>query len=99
MKGGKLHTIFTSLVDSTSGGEFIDLGEGDTFTLQQFHVEVWGEQDFEGHATVTMHNSNGCKVPLTWILLDIQSTVDLIENAKILVQIRTVRDENAIRVH
>ena len=34
-----------------------------------------------------------------WILLDSQSTVDLITNPKILVYIRMVRDKDVIRVH
>ena len=38
-------------------------------------------------------------MPLTWLLLDNQSTVDLITNAKMLVNIRTVQGEDAIRVY
>ena len=46
-----------------------------------------------------MHNNTGREVPLKWILLDIQSTVDLIVNAKMLVNIGTVQGEDAIGVH
>ena len=38
-------------------------------------------------------------MPLTWLLLDIQSTVDLIANPKIMLNIRKVRIEDDIRVH
>ena len=47
VKGGHLHTMFTSLVDSKLGGEFSDMGEGDEFTWHQFHIEGWGDRDFE----------------------------------------------------
>ena len=67
-------------MDSTSGIDFSDMGEGNKFTWHQFHVEVWGAQDFEVHAPVTMHNNTGRSVPLTWLLLNSQSTVDLIKN-------------------
>ena len=46
-----------------------------------------------------MHNATSCAVPLTWLLLDSQSTVNLISNAKILLNIRKVRGEDAIKVH
>ena len=46
-----------------------------------------------------MHNSTGRAVPLTWLLLDSQLTVDLIANTKMLVNIRKVRGKDAIRVH
>ena len=46
-----------------------------------------------------MHNDTGRAVPLTWILLDSQSTVDLISNPRMLLNIRRVRSKNAIRVH
>ena len=48
---------------------------------------------------VAVHNATGQEVPLTWLLLDIQSTVDLIANPKMLVNIRKVRDKDAIWVH
>ena len=38
-------------------------------------------------------------MPLTWLLLDSQLTVDLITNPRILLNIRRVRSENTIRVH
>ena len=61
--------------------------------------EVWGAQDFEGHGTVALHNNTSSALLLKWILLNSQRTVDLIANANILVNIWTVRDEDAIRVH
>ena len=99
MKGGPLHTIFTSLVDFQTGIDFSDLGEDEEFTWHQLHIKGWGTQDFEGHAPVAMHNATGQVVPLTWIFLDSQSTVDLISNPKILVNIRKVRGKDAIQVH
>ena len=59
----------------------------------------WGSRDFEGHATVVMHNDTGQAVPLTLLILKIQSTVDLIANPRILLNIRRVRSEDAFRVH
>ena len=38
-------------------------------------------------------------MPLTWLLLDIQPTVGLIANEKMLVNIRTVRGKDVISVH
>ena len=38
-------------------------------------------------------------MPLTWLLLNSQSTVDLIANQTMLVNIRKVRGKDAIRVH
>ena len=46
-----------------------------------------------------MNNDTGRAVPLTWILLDSQSTVDLIANPRMLIYIRRVQSEDAIRVH
>ena len=46
-----------------------------------------------------MHNAPGRAVPLTWILLESQLTVDLIANPKILINIRKVQGKDAIRVH
>ena len=46
-----------------------------------------------------MHNNAGRAVTLTWLLLNRHSTVDLIANAKMLVNTSTVRGEDAIRVH
>ena len=48
---------------------------------------------------VVMHNDTGRAVPLTWLLLDSQSTVDLIAKQKMLLNIRRVLIENAICVH
>ena len=45
-----------------------------------------------------MHNATGRVVTLTWILLDSQSTVDLIANPIMLLNIRKVRSEEAIHV-
>ena len=91
--------MFTSLVDVQSGIDFSDLGEDDEFTWHQLHVEGWVAQDFERNALVDMHNVTEWAVPLTWILLDSQSTVDLIANPKMLVKIRRVRGQDAIWVH
>ena len=91
--------MFTSFVDVQSGLDFSELLEDDEFTWHQFHVEGWGARDFEGHAPAAMHNATGRAVPLTWILLDSQSMVDLIANPKILVNIRNLRGEDTIRVH
>ena len=99
MKGVQLHTMFISSVDHTPGADFSDLGEGDEFTWHQFHVEGWGARDFEGHAPVTIRNNTGRTVPLTWLLLDSQLMVDLISNAKILLNISTVRGKDAIILH
>ena len=38
-------------------------------------------------------------MPLTWLLLDSQSTVDLIANPRMLINIRRVRSKYSIRVH
>ena len=46
-----------------------------------------------------MHNDTGRAVPLTWFLLDSQSTLDLIANPRMLLKIRKVRSEYAIRLH
>ena len=48
---------------------------------------------------VTIHNATGRAVPLTWLLLNSQSTVDLIANPRIFLIIRKVRSKDAIRVH
>ena len=74
------------------------MGEDKTFIWHQFHVKGWGSQEFEGHAPVATHNASGRAVPLTWLLLDSQSTVDLIANPKVMANIRKVRVEDAIRV-
>ena len=97
--GGQLHAMFTSSGDEPSGTDFSELGEEDEFTWHQFHVKGRIAQDFEEHAPVVMHNDTGRVVPLTWLLLDSQSTVDLISNPKILLNIRKVRIKDAIRVH
>ena len=46
-----------------------------------------------------MHITTGRAVPLIWFLLNSQSTVDLIVNAKMLANIRKVWDEEATRLH
>ena len=66
---------------------------------RQLYVEGWGAREFEGHAPVVMHNDTGRAVPLIWLLLDSQLTVDLISNPRMLLNIREVRSEDAIRVH
>ena len=99
MMGGQLHAMFTSSGDEPSETDFSEFGEDDEFTWHQFHIKGWGAQDFEGHAPVVMHNDTGRVVPLTWIFLDCQSTVDLITNPRMLLNIRKVWREDAIRVH
>ena len=56
----------------------------------QYHDEDWGP--------VVLHNSTDCAVPLTWLLLYVQLTVDLIVNHNMLVNIRLVRYKDAIHV-
>ena len=46
-----------------------------------------------------MHNTTGCAVPLTCLPINSQFTVDLIANAKIMVNIRKVQGKDAIRLH
>ena len=46
-----------------------------------------------------MHNTTRFAVILTWILLDRQSKADLISIAKILVNIKKMRGEDAIGVY
>ena len=48
---------------------------------------------------MAMHNATGRAVPLTWLLLDSQSTVDLIANPRMFLNIREVRSKDAIHVH
>ena len=91
--------MFTSLVDFQSRIYFSELVEDNTFTWNQFHVDGWGARDFEEHAPVAMHNTTGHAVPLIWILLKSQSTVELVSKEKMMVNIRKVRGEDAIRVH
>ena len=43
-----------------------------------------------------MHNATGRAVLLKWLLLDSQSTVDLIANPKMLLNTRKVQSEDAI---
>ena len=97
--GGQLHAILTSSGDVLSGKYFSELGEDDKFMWHQFHVKGWGAHDFEWHAPVVMHNATGRAVLLTWLLLDSQSTVELIANPRMLLNIRKVRRKDAIRVH
>ena len=99
VKGRQLNIMFTSSVDVLSGIYFSEIVEDNKFTCHQFHVEGWGAQECEVHVPVAMHNATGHAVPLTWILLDSQSTVDLIANPKVLVTIRKLWDKDAISVH
>ena len=48
---------------------------------------------------MVIHNFTGREVPLTWLLLDRQSTVDLIANPRMLLNIRRVRIKDVIRLH
>ena len=76
--GGQLHTMFTSSMEVLSWTDFSELGKDGEFTWHQFHVKEWGVRDFEGHTPVAMQNATGQPVTLKWLLLDSQSTVDLI---------------------
>ena len=91
--------MFTSSVDVSSGIDFSDLGGGDEFTWHQFHVKGLVARYFEGHTPMAMHNATRRAVPLTWLLLNIHSTVDLIYNPKMLLNISKVRGKDAMRVH
>ena len=91
--------MFTSSVDIQSEIDFSELGEDDEFTWHQLHVKGWMARDFEGHTLVEIHNATRRAVPLTWLLLDSQLSVDLIANPKILVNIRKVRGKDSIWVH
>ena len=48
---------------------------------------------------MAIQDATGRAVPLMWLLIDSQSTVDLISNPKMLLNISKVRDEDAIWVH
>ena len=91
--------MFMSSVDVLSGTDFSEMGEYEKFTWHKFHVKGWGAQDFEGHAPLSMHNATGRAVPPTWLLLDSQSTMDLIANLKMMLNIRKVWVKDAIWVH
>ena len=91
--------MFTSWGDIPSGTDFSELGEDDDFTWHQLHIDGCRSRDFERDAPVAMHNATGQAVPLTWLLLNSQSTVDLIANSIMLLKISKVRSEYAIRVH
>ena len=99
VKGRQLNKMFISLEDSTSGADFSKLGKWDYFNWHQIQAKEWGVQEFEGHTTVALHNSTGRILPLTWLLLNSQSTLDLIANEDMLVNTRTVRGKDAIWVH
>ena len=75
--------MFASFGDEPLGTDFSELGEGDEFTWHQFHAKGWGARNFVWHTTVVMHNETGRAVPLTWLFLDSQFTVDLIANPRI----------------
>ena len=91
--------MFTSSGDKPSGTDFIELREDNNFMWHQFHIEGWVTGDFKEHALVVMHNDNRRAVPLTCLLLDSQLTVDPITKPRMLLNIRKVRSEDAIRVH
>ena len=57
--GGQLHAMFMPSGEEPLGTDFSELGEDNEFTWHKFHVEGWGVQDFEGHATLVMHNNTG----------------------------------------
>ena len=91
--------MFTSSGDVPSGTEFSEMGEDNEFKLHQLYIKSWGAQDSEGHALVAMQNATGRAVSLTWLLLDSQSTVDLVANPRVLLNIRKVQIKDAIGMH
>ena len=91
--------MFMSLGEEPLGTDFSELGEDNEFTWHQSHAKGWGARDFEGYTMVVMFDDTGRSVPLTWIILDSQSMVDLIVNSRMLLSIRRVQSEDAIRVH
>ena len=46
-----------------------------------------------------MHNDTERAVPLTWLLLDCQSTMDPIGNPRMLLNVRRLRSKDAICIH
>ena len=48
---------------------------------------------------MALHNSTCCAVPILWLLLDSQLTVDLIANPKMLTDLQMVKDKYAICVY
>ena len=86
-------------MDVPSGSDLSELEKDDEFTWHSFHVKGWEAQDFEGNAPMDTNNSTGQAVPFTWILLEIQSTMNLIANPNMLLNIKKVREKDAIRVH
>ena len=48
---------------------------------------------------MSIHNNTGKAVSTTWLVLERKLTVDLIAKPKMVVNIWTVRDKEAIRVH
>ena len=91
--------MFMSSGDEPSWTDFSELGEYNEFMWHPFHVEGWGARDFEGNAPLVMNNDTGLAVPLSRLLLDSQSTVDLIANPRMLMNIRKVRIKDDIRMH
>ena len=51
--------MFATSGEEQLGTDFSELGEDDNFTWHQFHVKGWGAREFEGPATVVMHNDTG----------------------------------------
>ena len=109
---GQLHAMFISISKYTLGLDLSHIDKFNKLSWHQFHTAgrkitmskhvggtVWRERDFEGHVSVSLHKNSGRTVSLMWILLDSQSTVDLIAKANMMVNIRKVRDEDAILAH
>ena len=44
-------------------------------------------------------NKNKCRVPVNWLLLDIQSTVDVVCNSRIVKNIRRFPDGESVTIH
>ena len=98
VKDVQLHAIFIYAPRSTPGADFIKLGDREHFLWYHSYKEAWQDGEFKEHAPVFMHNNTRSTVPTTWLILGTQSTVYLIANSEILVNIQTVHDKDMIRV-
>ena len=67
--------------------------------MASIYVKGWRARDVKGCAPVVMHNDTEGAVPLTCLLLDSQSMVDLIANPRMLLSIRKMQSEETIRVY
>ena len=79
--------MFISTQSSSLGEDSSDLDKGDELLWHQLHTKAWRARDFEGNVPVALCNITGREVPLTWILLDSQLIIDIIDNPRMLVNI------------